>query len=86
MKVVQNKNTGRLVYREQPDFKKGYGIANAVIWGCGDKGDLREINATQAEWDEEMELQKQEAPPTTQEQIDALKDRVSGLETTLNPQ
>jgi hypothetical protein len=73
MKVVKNKKTGRLVYREEPEFKEGYGILNAVNLGLGKKEDLIEVDATEEEWKTEIQLRRQEEPPTAQEQIDELK-------------
>ena len=80
MKVVKHKITGRLVYRELPDFKEGLGIINAVLMGFGPEKELEEVEATQAEWDAELELREQERPSTVQEQLGQLKDRVSTLE------
>ena len=88
MKVVRHKITGRLVHREIPDFEKGLGILNAINFELGTAGELEEIEVTQAQWEAELELRQQERPPTTQEQLDQLKDRVSSLEEAkaeLNP-
>ena len=80
MKVVRHKITGRLVYREIPDFEEGKGIINAILFGFGSKSELEEIEVTPEEWEAELELREQERPPTVQEQLDQLKDRVSSLE------
>lgn len=81
MKVVRHKITGRLVHREDPDFKDGMGITNAALFGCGSKDELEEIEVTPQEWEAELELRRQESPPTLQEQLDHLKERVATLET-----
>ena len=44
MKVVINKKTGKVVYRQDPDFEKGIGIANALGRGDFKKSDLEEID------------------------------------------
>ena len=80
MKVVKHKITGRLVYRELPDFKQGLGIINAALMGLGSQDELEEIEVTKAQWDAELVLREQERPPTVQEQLYQLKDRVSSLE------
>lgn len=85
MKVVMNTTTKRLVYREDPDFQKGYGILNAILLGLGTKHTLTEIDVTDTEWKNELDLQQQERPPTTQQQIDALTTRVTALEQTITP-
>ena len=80
MKVVRHKITGRLVYRELPDFKEGLGIINAALMGLGPEKELEEVEVTWEEWEAELELREQERPPTVQEQLGQLKDRVSSLE------
>ena len=88
MKVVRHKITGRLVYRELPDFKEGLGIINAVLMGFGSEEELEEIEVPPENWEAELELRRQESPPTVQEQLYQLKDRVSSLEEAqaeLNP-
>jgi len=54
MKVVRHKITGRLVYRQQPDFEVGLGITNAVSFGCGSADELEEVEVTEAEWEAEL--------------------------------
>jgi len=79
MKVVKNKVSGRLVYREDPDFKPGYGIKNAVIIGLGTEEELIEVDATEKDWEKETELRRQEMPPTLREQMEKVKEDVENL-------
>lgn len=83
MKVVKNLKTGRLVYRESPDFKKGLGIKNAVLHELGMPDELKEVTVTQAQWDAELALQAQEQPPSLQEKFDLLTLRVENIEKVL---
>lgn len=83
MIVVQNILTGRLVYRESPDFSIGCGIKNAVILNLGKPGDLIEIHVTQEQWDAELSLQAQEQPPSLYQKLDLLTFRVEILEKVL---
>lgn len=73
MKVVRHKVTGRLVYREAPDFKKGLGVINAVLMGYGSKSELEEVEVTPEEWEAELLLRKKEAPLPSSEHIAKLK-------------
>ena len=63
MKVVRHKITGRLVYRQEPDFEEGKGIINAVLMGEGPEEELEEVEVTQAQWDAELALRKEETLP-----------------------
>lgn len=56
MKVVRQISTSRIVYREDPDFEVGKGIANAVVHNGYSKADLKEIEVTQEEWEHELWL------------------------------
>ena len=90
MKAVRNKATGRLVYREYPDFRKGMGIANALLGDLvagdlGSKDELEEIDITQEQWDAEIALREQEKGPTAKERLDDLDQRVKYLEKTPTP-
>jgi hypothetical protein len=76
VKVVKNKTTGRIVYREEPEFKEGYGILNAINLGLGKKEELIEVDATQEEWEAECKLQQEEAGPTLREEVDKLKGEI----------
>lgn len=80
MNSVKNIKTGRLVYRESPDFKPSYGILNAVLLDLGIKDDLIEIDVKEPEWQKEIDLRQAEQPPTTQAQIDEIKQRLMILE------
>lgn len=80
MKVVKNIKTGRLVYREQPDFKPGYGIPNALIFGVDPKDELVEVDATESQWQAEIALRQKEKPPALQPQIDEIRQRLTTLE------
>lgn len=81
MLVVKNIVTGRLVYREEPNFPPGLGLKNAVMEGLGHPSNLLEIKVAPSEWEAELALREQERPRTTQEQLDALQTRVVSLET-----
>jgi hypothetical protein len=52
-KIVRQKSTGKTVYRQSPDFKKGIGIKNALLLGY-DKNDLEEIVLSQQEYDDDI--------------------------------
>jgi len=80
MKVVKNIKTNRLVYREEPDFKKGLGIKNAIIFDLGMPDELKEVTVTQAQWEAELALREQERPPTLQKKLDTLTLRVENIE------
>lgn len=85
MKVVRNKATGRLVYREDPESDKvGVLLAHAIMEGLGDYMNLEEYEATQEEWDKEVAQYMAEKPPTEmdllKQEIEKLKDRVKALE------
>jgi hypothetical protein len=81
MLAVRNKDTGRLVWRESPDFERGYGLGNAIIDGLGTYKNLEEVEVTQEEWDAEIALRQAEKPKTLADQVKGLSDRVSALET-----
>jgi len=83
MKVVKNTTTNRLVYRESPDFKKGFGIKNAVLHELGMPGELKEVTITQAQWEAELVLQAKEQPPSLHEKFDLLTLRIENLEKVL---
>lgn len=85
MKVVQDRNTGRLVYRQEPDFTPGLGIRNAMILGLGTPDHLQEIDTTDAKWQLEITLRRQAEPPTLQEQIDDLTAAVADLKSARKP-
>lgn len=79
MKAVRHK-TGRLVYREEPEFKPGYGIINAVLLGCGTEDELEEVEVTEKEWENECKLREQEEPPTLEKQVDKLEKTLEKLD------
>jgi len=80
MNAVKNITTNRLVYRESPDFKKGYGIINAVLHDLGQPDELLEVTVTQAEWEAELALQASEQPPSNDRLLELLTLRVQALE------
>jgi hypothetical protein len=51
MKVVKQISTGKIVYRESPDFKDGQGIINAHINENIPVMDLQEVDIPQQDWD-----------------------------------
>ena len=63
MRVVRNKVTGRLIYREEPDFEWGKGITNAILTGEGIENELEEIEVTEQEWEAELALRREENLP-----------------------
>jgi hypothetical protein len=72
MRVVRNTSTGRIVYRESPDFEWGKGIVNAVASDGYTESELEEIEVTEAEWDAELLLREQEQPLPTSQHIGRL--------------
>jgi len=85
MKAVKNTTTDRLVYREFPDFKKGYGIKNALALNLGMPDDLLEMTITQAEWDAELAKQFWETPPSIDARLSDLDRRLSDIERLNSP-
>lgn len=71
MKAVRNINTKRLIWREEPDFEPGKGIANAAGWYHLSPGDLEEIEIKTEEWEIELALRKAETPPSDRQVLDA---------------
>ena len=51
MKVVKQKSTGKVVYRQSPDFEKGKGLLSASVVSSVSVDDLKEVEITQLEWD-----------------------------------
>ena len=51
MKVVKQKSTGKIVYRQSPDFEKGKGLINASIINSISADDLEEVEINRVEWD-----------------------------------
>lgn len=80
MRAVKNTTTNRLVYRESPDFKKGYGIKNALALDLGFPDELIEVTVTHADWDAELLLLSQETPPSSETRLDLLTLRIENLE------
>jgi len=74
MRAVRHISTGRIVYRESPDFEWGKGIANAVAGGDTDypAEELEEVEVTQEDWDAELLLREQEQPLSTSQHIGKL--------------
>ena len=60
MKVVKQKSTGRIVHREEPEFKPGKGKENASTSTGILETDLEEVEVSQADWDAEMALRADE--------------------------
>lgn len=58
MKVVRQKSTQRLVYRESPDFVAGKGILNASAITRVPISDLEEIDALDTDWTTELALRQ----------------------------
>ena len=61
MKVVKQKSTGEIVYRQSPDFEKGLGIINASIFNQISADDLEEVEITQQEWDDVQKISQDKA-------------------------
>jgi len=80
MFVVKNMVTGRLVWRESPDFAEGCGLKNAAALGLGDPADLVEIKVAAQEWDRELALREAERPVPVEVLIADLLERVTNLE------
>ena len=80
MNSVKNIKTGRLVYREQPDFAPGFGIKNAVLFDCGSAKELEEVTATEEQWQAEVDARQQEQPPTIATQLAEIRQRLTTLE------
>jgi len=66
-RVVRDTATGRLIYREIPDFKDGYGIINAMLF-CDytDNSTLEEVYVPISAWDSELALRLSENLPHSQ--------------------
>jgi hypothetical protein len=54
MKVVKRKSDGKIVYRSEPEFEKGFGIKNAVVLEGGLPKDYEEVEITEGEWNEKV--------------------------------
>jgi len=52
VRVVKQISTGKLVYRESPDFEDGYGIINAHLMFGYEIDDLQEITVTVSQWED----------------------------------
>lgn len=72
MRVVKRISTGRIVYRESPDFEWGKGIPNAAKFPDNPYPveELEEVEVTQAEWDAELALREAERPRRLGELLD----------------
>lgn len=55
-RVVKEKITGKIVYRSEPEFKKGLGIKNAVAMNGGKPEDYKEVEIIQQDWDLHLEV------------------------------
>lgn len=64
MKAVKQLSTGRIVYRQSPEFEPGKGILSAKATGFPE-ADLEEISITQVEWDAEIALRVDNNKETT---------------------
>lgn len=84
--VVQRISDGKYVYRESPDFAKGYGIKNAVAMYGGKAEDYKEITITEAQWTTQYnaslstEKSEKEIIAELQAKIATLESKVSTLE------
>ena len=58
MKVVKQKSTGKIVYRQSPDFEQGKGIINASIFNQIAADDLEEVVITRQEWDDVQKIKR----------------------------
>lgn len=74
MKAVRQISTGRLVWREIPDFEDGQGIINAAIDGYDNPSDLEEVEITEADWAVETALREAESPLSLNELMDTRRD------------
>jgi len=66
MRVVRHISTGRIVYRESPDFAWSMGIANAIASDINYPAEeLEEVEVTQEDWDAEIAIRKEETLPSS---------------------
>lgn len=59
-KVVKIKETGKIIYRQSPSFKKGLGIKNACFDGNYKPEDLQEVTISQQEFNDTLEVESAE--------------------------
>ena len=80
MRVVKVKKTGRIIYREEPDFEVDKGIINTSTINKMDKLLLEEVEINQTEWDSHIiKLNKIDIKKETDKQSAIIKLKKSGL-------
>ena len=80
-KIVRVKSSGEILYRQEPEFKKGKGLENAFILNPQYKStDLKEVEITEEEWNQHLEILRLEAEREQKIQAEMRELAIKSLE------
>lgn len=89
MKVVRQISTGRLVFRQEPDFEPSKGVLSVSRNSGIPETDLQEVDVMPADWDAELilrtneEKERQLNKPEMKALIEVIEDTLSVARRTL---